>query len=316
MSAPCLNCGNLTKVGQSFCPRCGSPVLHATTTPIEADPPSPLSQVPAKTLIFGAIGLVGLFVAAWLLTALASKDGSAGTTDPDAAASANPDAPRPQEWFDSYADTFVSAEMERLVTGPAQKRNFPTVRGSRVTGSVEPGTIVSGRLVEGGDANSKWLKTGDGSYIWDGNLAAPETITSLGMNRFRADIPFSRIATSFKSDGRYSSSDPSWEVYACEIYTSQDGLVDAMVIEGKVTRFETDSPQLTTANGVRVGSSEGDLLRAYGKGKLKKETNPYAGVDYFYWVGGQRGIKFNVENGKVTLITAGSESIRFVEGCL
>lgn len=315
MSAACLNCGNALKSGQAFCPRCGSPALQAGPAPIEADPPTPLSQVPAKPLVFGAIGLVGLLLAAWLFYEL-PKQGAADTAPAATEAAFDPNAPRPQEWFDNYEDSFVSAEVERLVTGPAQKRNFPTARGSQVVGTLAAGTLVSGRFVQGGDGDTKWLKTGDGAYVWDGNLAAPETITSLGMNRFQIEVPFSRVMDSFKSEGRYSSSDPMWETSACEIYTSNDGLVYAMVIDGQVTRFETDSPQLATVNGIRVGSTEAELIRAYGRGKLKKEANPYAGVDYFYWVGNKRGIKFNVDGGKVTMITAGNESIRFVEGCL
>lgn len=315
MSAACLNCGNALKSGAAFCSRCGSPALQAGPMPIESDPPSPLSQVPTKLLAFGALGLLGLLFVGWLLYTL-PKQGAVGSVAIASEAAVDPNAPRPQEWFDNYSDSFVSAEVERLVSGPAQKRNFPTVRGSQVVGSIAAGSLVSGRLVEGGDANTKWLKTKDGAYIWDGNLAAPEAITSLGMNRFQIEVPFNRLFTSFKSEGRYSSSDPTWEVNACEIYTSQDGLVDAMVIDGKVTRFETDNPQLATVNGIHVGSSEAELIRAYGRGKLKKEQNPYAGVDYFYWVGDKRGIKFNVDGGKVTMITSGNESIKFVEGCL
>ena len=317
MAGICRNCGKMTKGTSQFCPGCGSPVQLEAGKPIEHDPSPTLSKARLRNggIAVGAALVLALIlgVAIWTLSA------DADSPAPEAAATeaaADPDAPRPQEWFDTYVDRFLSAEIERLVVAPAQKRSFPTARGSEVTGRIEPGEMMTGRWVEGADPATRWLKIRDGSYVWEGNLAEPQTITAFGMNGFRAGDAFQSISDAFRPQGNYGSQSADWDTYACETYSSNDRLVDVMVIEGKAGSFLTVSPALKTANGIHVGSTEKALLAAYGSGKLKREANPYDGVDYFFWAGKDRGIKFHVAQGKVETITAGDRSIEYVEGCL
>lgn len=316
----CANCGTALNRGARFCQKCGTPT---PPDPVTAGSPASLAGIseppPAanRTVLFALLGFFGVALAVALGLWL-SRDATGGI-DPVAVASSDaaidPNAPRPQEWFDNYTDKFLSAEIERIATSAAQKRNFPTAKGSQVSETLPRGSVVSGRWVEGGDPATKWLKTRDGGYIWEGNLGDPQAISSLGMAGFQAGTSFGSVRGRLDSAGRYSSQDYSWDVQACEIYESTDQLVSVMVIDGKVSRIETTSERLETGDGLRVGSTEKQLTKAYGN-KLKKQENPYSGVDYFYWASKDRGIKFHVDDGKVTDITAGDSSISYVEGCL
>lgn len=291
-------------------------MLQPAEMPIEHNPAPTFSQERSRNVMIAVAALCGvLALGAVIFWFVSSGDDNSEPPAAEATALAS-DGPLPQEWFDGYTDKFLGTEIEQLAVGAAQKRNFPTTRGSQPMDKVARGTIVRGRWVEGADAKSKWLKTSDGGYIWEGNLGDPQQISSLGMAGFVAGESFNAARARFKPEGRYGSQDMEWETNACEIYESEDGLVDAMVSEGKMTRFETVSERLETGSGIRVGSSERALKQAYGASKLKREENPYSGFDYFYWASKDRGIKFHIEDGKVTGITAGDESIRYVEGCL
>jgi hypothetical protein len=102
---------------------------------------------------------------------------------------------------------------------------------------------------------------------------------------------------------------------SCNQFPSADGLIHVMVIEGKLTRIETDNERLETSKGIHVGSTEAQLKRAYGSA-LKGEANHYGeGWDYYLWSGKDRGIRFYVSEGKVSWIAAGDETIRYIEGC-
>lgn len=243
-------------------------------------------------------------------------------TDPELAqveetpAAEDPNADRPQEWFDNYSDKFLSAELTRLTQGEARKRSFPTAKGGEILDTLSAGRAVTGRWVEGADPETRWLKTTDGGYIWEGNLTALETITSAGMMGLLVDARMPTLREKVDPVGVMAAQLDDWDTEACDIHRSNDGLFDVMMEEGKATAFTTDSPRLATARGIKVGSSEAELRKAYGN-KLKSEPNPYDGTDYFVWDSKERGIKFHVaSDGKVEFISAGGPSIRYVEGCL
>ncbi len=321
MSGFCATCGGALKADQRFCPGCGSPVLLAATPPIEANPaptgPSGKMSPQTRSLLLGA-GVAAAIGAVVSLGMFFSRDDSDPALSQPVAATAaateDPNAPRPQAWFDNYQDKFLSAELERLVTGSAQKRSFPTAKGGSVLGPVTRGELLKGRWVEGGDPKTRWLKTADGGYVWEGNLGDPLQISSLGMNGFVAGSRYNSVSSKLRIDDEYGTGS-AMDQDGCEIFASDDGLSYLMFSGGKVTRIETDSERLETASGIHVGSSEKELLRAYPGSKLKREVNDYGGFDYFYWASKDRGIKFHVDEGKVTSITAGDETIRYIEGC-
>lgn len=98
---------------------------------------------------------------------------------------------------------------------------------------------------------------------------------------------------------------------------------------GVVTRIEIGSGAIYTDKGIHVGSTEKQVLEAYGK-DVRSEPHQYIGPPAKYltvWTkdapaaGGTpaataRGIQFVTdENGIVTSINAGDPSILYVEGC-
>jgi hypothetical protein len=296
-------------------------VLLAPSPPIEADPaptgPAGRMSPRTRSLMLGAGVAAAIGAVVSLGMALTRSESDPALTQPEAtaAASEDPNAPRPQAWFDNYTDKFLSAELERLALASATKRSFPTAKGSQTLGEVPRGAMLKGRWVEGGDAKTRWLKLADGSYVWEGNLTDPSQINPLGMNGFVAGSRFASVEARLDTADHVSYSEAVGEPGACVQFTSADGLNTVMVIDGKVTRIETDNERLETSKGIHVGSTEAELKRAYGSA-LKREPEHYGeGWDYYLWSGKDRGIRFLVSAGKISWITAGDETIRYVEGC-
>ena len=341
MARFCSECGTAIEQGAKFCGQCGSAIGSSgisSTGSTYPDPVAvpPIPEMPADEPVYDAatadtggsnttrnILIVAGAIIALGLAALAAYHFSTPPQDSDPALAAptevakteDPDAPRPQEWFDTYSDKYLSAELTRLAVDSAAKRNFPTARGSEVLEQVASGMPVSGRWVEGADPASRWLKTNDGGYIWEGNLAPVETITPSGMLGLMAGASFPTLRNKIDPEGHYGSQVDDWETEACEIYSTLDGQADVMVESGRATAFMTTNSKLATAKGIRVGSSEADLKKAYGS-SLEISENPYDGQDYFLWQGKERGIKFHVSSGQVDVISSGTRSIQYVEGCL
>ena len=295
-----------------------APITHLDTDALPEDEYGASSN--RLPIIFGAIAallLAGILALYFLFPPSEGEpDESLAAATVEEAKEEDPNADRPQEWFDNYADKFLSAELTRLTSGQARKRSFPTAKGGEVLDTLAMGRPVTGRWVEGADPETRWLKTNDGGYIWEGNLTAIETITSAGMMGMVVDARMPTLRSHINPQGLYGDGMDDWESDLCEIYRSRDELVDVMMEEGKATSFTTTSPKLATARGIRVGSSEAELKKAYGN-KLKSEPNPYDGSDYFVWDSKDRGIKFHVTSeGKIDFISSGGGSIRYVEGCL
>jgi hypothetical protein len=68
---------------------------------------------------------------------------------------------------------------------------------------------------------------------------------------------------------------------------------------------------------VTLGDDEAKVRRLYGRG-LKEEPHAYGDETsryLTYWVGAARGVRFEIDGGKVTAIHGGDRTIRLVEGC-
>lgn len=136
-------------------------------------------------------------------------------------------------------------------------------------------------------------------------------VTTDGMMGIITGQSWAAVSSRFKSSGVYGAE----VTEGCEIYESLNKRVSAMVENGKVTRLETTDPAFKTRSRMGVGSTLSELADAYGS-RLTSEENPYSGRDYFFESTNGNGIKFHVEDGKVTDLTVGGNSIRYVEGCL
>lgn len=70
-------------------------------------------------------------------------------------------------------------------------------------------------------------------------------------------------------------------------------------VKGKVFIFEINSPQFVLPGGLKIGSKEADLLKAYGN-KLKKQKR--GNIYIKYTLGDRKGTDFYVKSGKITQI--------------
>jgi len=110
---------------------------------------------------------------------------------------------------------------------------------------------------------------------------------------------------------------------SCQELVAADGSLPGLffMFEGdKLTRITATEPSaVTTPRGMHVGSTGGEVRKAYGDG-LKAEPHHYedAPAEYLtFWVRPDRsGVRFETDmHGKVESIHAGTSSIQYVEGC-
>jgi hypothetical protein len=88
----------------------------------------------------------------------------------------------------------------------------------------------------------------------------------------------------------FGKKDPANQNYALQVYSD---------VKHKIFIFEINSPDFATPEGIHVGSSEAELVKAYGN-KLKKLQR---GAIYLkYSLGGRKGTDFYVKNQKVSQI--------------
>lgn len=93
--------------------------------------------------------------------------------------------------------------------------------------------------------------------------------------------------------------------------------ISLMIQNGRITRITVTTKDISTKSGARVGD-QATKLQSLFRDSLEIEPHKYdnAGKYYYVWEPGkQRGVKFEVIDGRVKSIHAGDESISLVEGC-
>jgi hypothetical protein len=120
-----------------------------------------------------------------------------------------------------------------------------------------------------------------------------------------------------KDDGYYTGP-------ACLSYEVVGGPTNlAMLVEqGTITtvsvRYDPKLSNFSTDRGVKLGDPEWAVRAAYKD--LKQLPDIYSEPPdkklFHYEPGGERGIKFSIVKGKVEMISVGTTSIEYVEGCL
>jgi hypothetical protein len=95
--------------------------------------------------------------------------------------------------------------------------------------------------------------------------------------------------------------------------------VGFMIQKGHVTRVDVDQPGVATAEGIKIGDSESQAMKVYGR-KLKVEPHHYTAPEGHYLTvlsnNERYGIRFETDGGKIVRFYAGQlQAIALVEGC-
>ena len=89
-----------------------------------------------------------------------------------------------------------------------------------------------------------------------------------------------------------------------------------MVSRGKIVHAEVRVTNISTDTGIRVGDPASKIRKIYGKSLVIEPHSYTDGFYYFIWdINERRGIKYEIEGGRVYAIYGGSQTIRYVEGC-
>jgi len=97
--------------------------------------------------------------------------------------------------------------------------------------------------------------------------------------------------------------------------------VSFTLLDGRIARASAHSEKslAQTPRGVGIGAPAATVRQLYGP-RLKESPHAYGAPpdDYYldYWVTPQRGVRFEVEGGRISFIHGGDRSIQLVEGCL
>jgi len=92
-----------------------------------------------------------------------------------------------------------------------------------------------------------------------------------------------------------------------------------MILDGHLARIDVSTPGVFTSKGAQVGDTEAQVLKLYSD-RIKVEPHHYTAPEGHYLTaqssGGDYGVRFETENGKIEMFYAGSGSaIHFAEGC-
>lgn len=123
-----------------------------------------------------------------------------------------------------------------------------------------------------------------------------------------------------RDDGHYTEAGDG-SCLAFEVIGGPKNL-QMLVESGEVTTVEAyldpKAPIFMTDRGVKLGDPEAAVRKAYKGFKQLPDiySEPPDKKLFHYEPGGERGIKFSINGGKVTGISVGTRSIEYVEGCL
>jgi hypothetical protein len=315
----CSKCGQQLKGSARFCRACGTSTGFAPPASATSSVPvlAPANEVPSTahgraltTPILAGIAAGVLVLALGGVTAwhFGVFDRTEAVGDAPAAA-----APLDEtaEWKAGYTDNFLSGKETRYLTAKANLRDYPSSDGTQVMRSLLEGTTITGRFVEGREADQLWFKLDEGGYIWDGNIGESAAIYPAGMDGLFVGQSFAAFGGRIVGKGHYEQGPET-----CDTFDSVDGRYSVMFENNVATAFISTSPQLSTKKGAYVGMSVETLRRFYGD-TLVSEPNPYDGIDYYVWQSPERGLRFYSGDGlTINTIWSGTQSIRYVEGCL
>jgi len=96
--------------------------------------------------------------------------------------------------------------------------------------------------------------------------------------------------------------------------------VSFMLIDQHLARIDIISPQILAASGIRIGSTQADVLAAY-PGRVQVSPHAYTSPEGTYLtihsLDGHLGIRFETDQGRVVNFYAGTaQAIEYIEGCL
>ena len=100
-----------------------------------------------------------------------------------------------------------------------------------------------------------------------------------------------------------------------------DGAPSFIVVDGRIAAVRVWSERYRTPSGIRIGSTIAEVRRTY-PGQIHQEPNVYSDEPVLTFIprdpaNRRYRMVFLTENGRVTLIKAGTEpAVHFVEGCL
>jgi hypothetical protein len=115
---------------------------------------------------------------------------------------------------------------------------------------------------------------------------------------------------------------PGLEVYgqpgdACFVAGARKPQMELLFEDGEVTRIYVTDPALKTASGIGPGSSEADLLKAYGEALAAEPAKYVEGGRVFTLLGnGVNGLQFETDGKTVSVVSAGTgAALAYTERC-
>lgn len=137
------------------------------------------------------------------------------------------------------------------------------------------------------------------SFLWYGPVRTGMTIDQA---EYQLDVPL------------VSNGEPQGGCRYVTAKNDYEGL-NFMLINGRIARFDTVSPDYKTSEGIRVGDSEARVKEMY-NGWVRVEPHKYTDGHYMVVEDGRSAIVFETDGEKVTMIRAGRyPEVGWVEGC-
>lgn len=156
---------------------------------------------------------------------------------------------------------------------------------------------------------------------------APRALTTAGLAPVRMGMTVAATQKALRSRLALDDPDPT---AACATAMRTDGAdpqVSYMFHHGKLVRIDVGEPEkpvphellVPTAAGIKVGATEADVMKAYGK-RAKVAPHPYDAEHGHYLdvysASGKLGYVFETHDGKVIAFRAGTRlAIDLIEGC-